>query len=124
MKSWRENALCKPAATGPSRTHWKGRPSVVSRWMMLFFALPMFAQSTLRLEDLERMALAASPAIAQSAAETHAAAGLARQAGAYPNPVIGASGDHVAGGPVLRGGELGGFVEQRIVTGGKLGLSR
>jgi outer membrane protein, heavy metal efflux system len=68
--------------------------------------------------------VAASPTLAQSQSEVRAAAGRALQAGAYPNPVIGASGDHVAGGPVLRGGDLGGFVEQRVVMGGKLGLSR
>ena len=70
------------------------------------------------------MALAASPSLEQRAADVRAAAGRARQAGAYPNPVLGASGDHVAGGPVQRGGILGGFVEQRLVTAGKLGLSR
>jgi cobalt-zinc-cadmium efflux system outer membrane protein len=78
----------------------------------------------LTLAELERMAVAASPTLAQSQSEVRAAAGRALQAGAYPNPVIGASGDHVAGGPVLRGGDLGGFVEQRVVMGGKLGLSR
>jgi len=78
----------------------------------------------LTLAELERMAMAASPALAQSQSEVRAAAGRALQAGAYPNPVVGASGDHVAGGPVLRGGDLGGFVEQRVVMAGKLGLSR
>ncbi len=62
--------------------------------------------------------------MAQSESDVRAAAGRALQAGAYPNPVVGASGDHVAGGPVLRGGDLGGFIEQRVVTAGKLGLQR
>ncbi len=78
----------------------------------------------LTLAELERMAVAASPSLAQSQSEVRAAAGRALQAGAYPNPVVGASGDHVAGGPVLRGGDLGGFVEQRVVMAGKLGLQR
>ena len=78
----------------------------------------------LTLAELERMAVAASPSVAQSQSEVRAAAGRALQAGAYPNPVLGASGDHVAGGPVLRGGDLGAFVEQRVVMAGKLGLSR
>jgi len=95
-----------------------------SAWLLFGCTIPVLAQTPLRLEDLERMALAASPVLAQSDAEIRSAAGLARQAGAYPNPVLGASGDHVAGGPDLRGGDLGGFVEQRIVTGGKLGLAR
>lgn len=78
----------------------------------------------LTLAELERMAVTASPSLAQSQNEVRAAAGRALQAGAYPNPVVGASGDHVAGGPVLRGGDLGAFVEQRVVMAGKLGLSR
>jgi cobalt-zinc-cadmium efflux system outer membrane protein len=98
---------------------------------MLFLATLLIAggllrgqQTRLTLADLERMALAASPSLQQSAADVRAAAGRARQAGLYPNPVMGMSGDHVAGGAVLRGGDLGGFVEQRVVTGGKLGLAR
>ena len=78
----------------------------------------------LSLAELERMAVAASPTLAQSESEVRAAAGRALQAGAYPNPVVGASGDHVAGGPILRGGDLGVFVEQRVVMAGKLGLQR
>ena len=95
------------------------------QWLFLCAALPVFAQQPpLTLADLERMALAASPSIEERKADVAAAAGRARQAGAYPNPILGADGDHVAGGPVQRGGILGGFVEQRLVTGGKLALSR
>jgi cobalt-zinc-cadmium efflux system outer membrane protein len=90
-------------------------------WLVVMLAVQVRA---LTLAELERMAVAASPSLAQSQSEVRAAAGRALQAGAYPNPVVGASGDHVAGGPVLRGGDLGGFVEQRVVTAGKLGLSR
>jgi cobalt-zinc-cadmium efflux system outer membrane protein len=83
-----------------------------------------FGQNSMTLEDLERMALTVSPSIKERAADVQAAAGRARQAGFYPNPVLGASGDHVAGGPIQRGGDLGGFVEQRVVTAGKLSLAR
>ena len=41
-----------------------------------------------------------------------------------PFPIIGASGAEISTGPIIRGGELGGFLEQRVVTAGKLGLSR
>jgi len=85
---------------------------------------PVFGQAPMTLADLERMALAASPSLQQTAADVRAATGRAKQAGLYPNPVIGASGDHVAGGPILRGGDIGGFIEQRVVTAGKLGLAR
>ena len=41
-----------------------------------------------------------------------------------PNPTIGATGEEISRGPIIRGGEFGGYVEQRFVTAGKLGLSR
>lgn len=95
-----------------------------SKWFLMMLAVPALAQQALTLAELERMAVAASPSLAQSQSEVRAAAGRAQQAGLYPNPVLGASGDHVAGGPILRGGDLGGFVEQRVVMAGKLGLQR
>ncbi len=76
----------------------------------------------LRLEDLEQMALTANPTVGQSKALVDAAAGRAQQAGLWPNPSFGANGEHVS--KVTGGGAIGGFVEQRFVTGGKLGLSR
>lgn len=82
-------------------------------------ALPLAAQT--RLADLEQMALA-NPAIAQAAAGTRAAEGRLKQAGLYPNPILGANGEHVT--PVIDGGSVGGFVEQRFVTGRKLGLAK
>jgi outer membrane protein, heavy metal efflux system len=77
-----------------------------------------------RVEDLEKMALEGNPSIRQADAMARAAAGRERQAGLYPNPVLGIDADEIATGPVMRGGEWGGFFEQRIVTAGKLGLSR
>ena len=59
---------------------------------------------------------AAQAAIAESA-------GQARQAGMLPNPVIGYEGDQIRGGS-YGGGEQGGFVQQTIPLGGKLGLRR
>ena len=76
----------------------------------------------LGLEDLERMALAANPTIGQAKALVDAAAGRAQQAGMWPNPSFGANGEHVS--KVTGGGALGGFVEQRFITAGKLGLNR
>ena len=80
------------------------------------------AQPPLRLEDLERIALATNPTIAQTAAAIRAVQGQWIQAGAYPNPVVG-----------YTGGELTiyrdkwdvqtshiFFIEQRIVRGHKL----
>jgi cobalt-zinc-cadmium efflux system outer membrane protein len=81
------------------------------------------SQSGLRLEDLERMALAANPTLAQAEANQRAAAALARQAGLYPNPTLGYYGDEIRGGSI-GGGKQGGFVSQTIVLGGKLHAAR
>jgi cobalt-zinc-cadmium efflux system outer membrane protein len=81
------------------------------------------APPPLCLADLEQMALRGNPTLAQAAAAVDASRGKALQAGLYPNPTIGYIGDQVgaAGTP----GELqGGFVQQTIVTAGKLRLSR
>jgi len=79
--------------------------------------------SGLRLEDLEQMALANNPTLAQVQANLRAATGLARQAGLYPNPTVGYYGDEIRGG-YLGGGKQGGFVSQTIVLGGKLRAAR
>ena len=81
-------------------------------------------QAGLRLEDLERMAIENNPTLKRAAAQIDAAAGKAKQAGLYPNPTIMAVGEEISAGPIIRGGEIGGGFQQRIVTAGKLGLSR
>lgn len=82
------------------------------------------AQSALTMADFEKMALERNPTVGQAQADVKAAAGRAQQAGLYPNPTVSAVGDEIARGPVIRGGEFGGSFQQRIVTAGKLGLSR
>ncbi len=76
----------------------------------------------LSLEQLETMALEANPTLAQATARVQAAAGRALQAGLYPNPAVGYSGEEIS--QAASGGEHGAFVEQTIITAGKLGLSR
>lgn len=78
----------------------------------------------LSLADLERMALAHNPTLPEAQADVRASEGRKLQSGLYPNPTIGYEGREINTGPVYRGGEHGLFVEQPIVTGGKLGLSR
>ena len=78
----------------------------------------------LTLARLEQMALANNPTLAQAQAQVAAAEGKAKQAGLFPNPTIGYSGDEISPGPIIRGGEHGFFVEQTIPLGGKLKLSR
>jgi cobalt-zinc-cadmium efflux system outer membrane protein len=82
----------------------------------------LLGEAALTLQDLERKALEGNPAIAQAGSRVEAAAGRALQAGLWPNPTIGANGEHVS--RVTGGWALGGFVEQRIVTAGKLRLDR
>src|SRR5262249_19004884 len=82
------------------------------------------AADQVSLQDLERMALERNPTIGQARSAVDAAAGRTVQAGLYPNPVVSAVGDEISRGPIIRGGEYGAGVQQRIVTAGKLGLSR
>lgn len=89
-------------------------------WLLLLAAVPLAAQ--MKLEDLEKMALAGNPAMAQADQGIRAAEGRRKQAGLYPNPVLAANGEHNT--PVLNGGSIGGYVEQRIVLGEKLGLQK
>ncbi len=92
--------------------------------LVLSSASAQISGQTLTLEDLERMALDRNPTIGQAKADVAVAAGLAKQAGLYPNPTVSAVGEEIARGPIIRGGEIGAGFQQRIVTAGKLGLSR
>jgi cobalt-zinc-cadmium efflux system outer membrane protein len=77
----------------------------------------------LTLEALEQLALHGNPTLTQAAAAVDASRGKAVQAGLYPNPTVGYRGENIniAGSA----GEFqGGFVQQTIVTAGKLRLSR
>jgi cobalt-zinc-cadmium efflux system outer membrane protein len=64
-----------------------------------------------------------NPTLRQAEAGIRAARGRAEQEGLYPNPTIGYSGDEIRGGE-SGGGKQGFFVEQTIVTGGKLSRAR
>ena len=73
------------------------------------------------LEDFESLALANNPTICQLAATTQKAAGFRTQVGLRANPIVGYQGTQLA--------EQGtdqhtAFVQQEIVTGGKLDLNR
>lgn len=76
----------------------------------------------LRLADLEQMALQSNPTLTQAAARIEAAQGMALQAGLYPNPTVGYEGEDIGRG--REGERQGVFIEQEIVTAGKLRLSR
>jgi cobalt-zinc-cadmium efflux system outer membrane protein len=76
------------------------------------------------LAEVEKLALQHNPTATAAAAAVDAARGRTRQAGAWPNPVIGYSGEEIKTGDIDPRGEHGVFVEQTIPLGGKLRLSR
>ncbi len=76
----------------------------------------------LTLSDLQHLALTHNPLIRQAASRVEEARGAAIQAGLPPNPNFGYEGDTIntTGGA----GYQGGFVEQKVITMGKLPLAR
>ena len=75
------------------------------------------------LQQFEGIARESNPTLRQAEAEIRAAKARQQQSGLYPNPTVGYTADEIRGGSV-GGGKQGFFIEQTIVTGGKLGLSR
>ncbi len=75
------------------------------------------------LEELEKLALANYPSIHQAQAGVRSAEGRLKQAGLYPNPTVGYSGEQIRGG-AQHGGEQGFFVGQTVVMGGKLSAAK
>jgi cobalt-zinc-cadmium efflux system outer membrane protein len=77
----------------------------------------------LNLDELERMALQFNPTLVQARAQVDASLSKSLQAGLPPNPIAGYVSEQMGagGGP---GETQGGFVEQEIIRGGKLRLSR
>src|SRR2546427_8063228 len=74
------------------------------------------------LEQAQKIANESNPTLRQAEAEIRATKARQQQAGLYPNPTVGYTGDEIRGGPV-GGGKEGFFLQQAIVTGGKLGLN-
>src|SRR5687767_10051188 len=82
-------------------------------------ARPAWPNAPLGLGELEEMAVRHNPTLAQAAAQIEASRGKALQAGLYPNPTVGYQGEQM--GVLGTAGELqGGFIQQEIVTAGKL----
>jgi outer membrane protein, heavy metal efflux system len=80
-------------------------------------------QMLVTLEQVQKIASTSNPTLRQAEAEIRAARARQQQAGLYPNPTVGYTGDEIRGGSV-GGGKQGFFVQQTIVIGGKLGLNR
>src|SRR5215813_8484689 len=75
------------------------------------------------LDQFQKIAQEHNPTRKQAEAEIRAANARHQQAGLYPNPSVAYTGDEIRGGSV-GGGKQGFFVEQTIVTGGKLRLAK
>ena len=81
------------------------------------------ARPAMALADFEALADANNPTLKQANALVRRSQDQARQAGLYPNPLVGYQGEQIRGGS-YGGGEQGGFVQQTVVLGGKLALRR
>src|SRR5438874_4165389 len=75
------------------------------------------------LDELLTLARTRNPDLATAAARVGEARGRMVQAGLYPNPTVGYSGNQINDGPGTAG-QQGGFVAQEFVTGGKLKIAR
>jgi len=82
------------------------------------------SEKVLRLEDLERMALEKNPTLAQAGALVREAEGRKVQAGLYPNPTLGYSGEEITVRHPSDKSQHYLFIEQKIITAGKLQRSR
>ncbi|MEO1996000.1 MAG: TolC family protein [Planctomycetaceae bacterium] len=80
------------------------------------------AHTTWTLADVEQIALNQNPALAIAASDLRASRGKHVQAGLYPNPVVGYHAMQI--GNLGTSGQQGGFISQKIITGGKLQLDR
>jgi cobalt-zinc-cadmium efflux system outer membrane protein len=84
---------------------------------------PQATWPPLDLAAIEQIALERNPTLVQAGAQVQISRGKALQAGLYPNPNLGYAADQI--GAEGTAGEFHGmFVEQQVITGGKLRLSR
>jgi cobalt-zinc-cadmium efflux system outer membrane protein len=77
------------------------------------------------LADLELLAMQCNPTLVQAGANVDSARGRELQAGLYPNPTVGYNGEQIGlRGKAAPGEQQGLFIDQTIVTAGKLCLNR
>lgn len=81
------------------------------------------ARPPMALQQFLDLAVKNNPTLAQARTLVDRSAAQARQADLYPNPGVGYQGEQIRGGD-YGGGEQGGYVQQTIVLGGKLGLRK
>lgn len=107
----------------PMQHHHGDVPLVKPEYPQMGRAQERAGAQVVSLEQVERMAQETNPTLRQAQAEIRAAKARQQQAGLYPNPSVGYTGDEIRGGSV-GGGKQGFFAQQTIVTAGKLGKSR
>lgn len=104
------------------------RPRVVKLAVIaLALALaPAHAQqpAQMTLSEIERLALQNNPTLAEAEAAIRAAQGRRRQAGMFPNPIVGYQGEEFAFRAFNEKSVHSFFMEQAIPLGGKLSKSR
>ncbi|HYL61565.1 MAG TPA: TolC family protein [Candidatus Methylomirabilis sp.] len=107
----------------PMQHHHGEIPQVKPEYPRMGRAQERAGAQAMTLEQAEAAARETNPTLRQAEAEIRAAKARQQQTGLYPNPAVGYTGDEIRGGSV-GGGKQGFFVQQTIVTGGKLGKSR
>jgi len=107
----------------PEQHHRMEMPPVGPEYPRMGRAQENAKGALVTLEQVQKIAGELNPTLRQAQAEIRVAKARQRQSGLYPNPTVAYTGDEIRGGSV-GGGKQGFFVEQTVVTGGKLGLSR
>src|SRR5467141_1794159 len=111
------------AAAGGARAQEMQMPSVKPEYPRMGRAQENAKGVLVTLEQAQKIAGESNPTLRQAEAEIRAAKARQQQSGLYPNPTVAYTGDEIRGGSV-GGGKQGFFVQQTVVTGGKLSLSR
>jgi outer membrane protein, heavy metal efflux system len=107
----------------PEQHHQMEMPQVKPEYPRMGRAQEDAQGPLVTLEQVQKIAGESNPTLRQAEAEIRAAKARQQQSGLYPNPTVGYTGDEIRGGSV-GGGKQGFFLQQTVVTGGKLSLSR
>ena len=114
---------CTPTDTQPPKPSPEGASRMHSTTLAPELLKELAGRPAMSLADFLRSGDANNPTLKQAKQQVERSQQQARQAALYPNPSVGYQGDQIRGGS-YGGGEQGGFVQQTIVLGGKLGLRR
>jgi outer membrane protein, heavy metal efflux system len=105
------------------QSHHMEMPALTAEYPRMGRAQERARGALVTLQQVQKIAADSNPTLRQAEAEIRATKARQQQAGLYPNPTVGYTGDEIRGGSV-GGGKQGFFLQQAVVTGGKLALSR